>query len=60
MVAKYAFAPSNVDELALEKGDLITILGRPEPEWFDGRNARGERGLFPRAYVKLPKTKKGR
>lgn len=48
--AKYSFVGENDVELPFREGDLIRLLGKPFPEWWEGE-LRGRRGLFPSNYV---------
>lgn len=40
------------EELDFREGDLIIIIGRPEPGWFEGE-LNGNRGIFPEGFVEL-------
>ncbi|XP_056385688.1 dynamin-binding protein isoform X2 [Hyla sarda] len=40
------------EELDFREGDLITIIGVPEPGWFEGE-LNGRRGIFPEGFVEL-------
>nr|XP_056705993.1 dynamin-binding protein [Euleptes europaea] len=40
------------EELDFQEGDVITIIGIPEPGWFEGE-LRGHRGIFPEGFVEL-------
>ncbi|XP_060097867.1 dynamin-binding protein isoform X1 [Heteronotia binoei] len=40
------------EELDFREGDVITIIGIPEPGWFEGE-LRGRRGIFPEGFVEL-------
>uniref|UniRef100_A0A8C8VDP0 Dynamin-binding protein n=1 Tax=Pelusios castaneus TaxID=367368 RepID=A0A8C8VDP0_9SAUR len=40
------------EELDFREGDLITIVGIPEPGWFKGE-LEGRRGIFPEGFVQL-------
>ncbi|NXF99247.1 DNMBP protein, partial [Sakesphorus luctuosus] len=40
------------EELDFREGDVITIVGVPEPGWFEGE-LRGCRGIFPEGFVEL-------
>jgi hypothetical protein len=48
----HAYAPTNVDELALKPGEIITVLAKEEDGWWHGTNASGASGLFPSNFVK--------
>ncbi|XP_078392549.1 dynamin-binding protein-like, partial [Cetorhinus maximus] len=53
------------EELDFTEGDVITIVGLPEPGWFEGE-LEGRRGIFPEGFVELlgplqtPETGPGR
>ncbi|XP_009976562.1 PREDICTED: dynamin-binding protein-like, partial [Tauraco erythrolophus] len=40
------------EELDFREGDVINIVGVPEPGWFEGE-LRGHRGIFPEGFVEL-------
>ncbi|KAM9010867.1 dynamin-binding protein isoform 1-T2 [Ara ararauna] len=40
------------EELDFREGDVINIVGIPEPGWFEGE-LRGHRGIFPEGFVEL-------
>lgn len=40
------------EELDFREGDVITIVGIPEPGWFEGE-LRGRRGIFPEGFVEI-------
>uniref|UniRef100_A0ACB8F9J1 Uncharacterized protein n=1 Tax=Sphaerodactylus townsendi TaxID=933632 RepID=A0ACB8F9J1_9SAUR len=40
------------EELDFQEGDVITIVGIPEPGWFEGE-LKGHRGIFPEGFVEL-------
>ncbi|NXQ81921.1 DNMBP protein, partial [Nyctibius grandis] len=40
------------EELDFREGDVISIVGVPEPGWFEGE-LRGHRGIFPEGFVEL-------
>ncbi|XP_031632299.1 intersectin-1 [Contarinia nasturtii] len=50
MIALYPYKAQNDDELSFEKDDIISVLGRDEPEWWRGE-CQGLTGLFPSNYV---------
>ncbi|BGP37512.1 hypothetical protein JCM10450v2_001417 [Rhodotorula kratochvilovae] len=52
--ALHTFEAENDDELAFEAGERIIVLERDDQYgdgWFQGRNERGEVGLFPQSYT---------
>lgn len=50
VIALYPYKAVNDDELSFEKDDIISVLGRDEPEWWRGE-CQGLTGLFPSNYV---------
>lgn len=50
VIALYPYKAQNDDELSFDKDDLISVLGRDEPEWWRGE-LNGLSGLFPSNYV---------
>ncbi|XP_037882780.1 intersectin-1 isoform X1 [Glossina fuscipes] len=50
VVALYPYKAQNDDELSFDKDDIISVLGRDEPEWWRGE-LNGLTGLFPSNYV---------
>lgn len=36
VIALYPYKSQNDDELSFEKDDIISVLGRDEPEWWRG------------------------
>lgn len=50
VIALYPYKAQNDDELSFEKDDIISVLGRDEPEWWRGE-CQGLTGLFPSNYV---------
>ncbi|XP_072095059.1 dynamin-binding protein isoform X2 [Mobula birostris] len=40
------------EELDFAEGDVITVVGVPEPGWFEGE-LDGRRGIFPEGFVEL-------
>lgn len=50
MIALYPYKAQNDDELSFEKDDIISVVGRDEPEWWRGE-LNGLSGVFPSNYV---------
>lgn len=50
VIALYPYKALNDDELSFDKDDIISVLGRDEPEWWRGE-LNGVTGLFPSNYV---------
>ncbi|CEL54383.1 Mitochondrial inner membrane protease ATP23 OS=Cryptococcus neoformans var, neoformans serotype D (strain JEC21 / ATCC MYA-565) GN=ATP23 PE=3 SV=1 [Rhizoctonia solani AG-1 IB] len=56
--ALYDFQGKDELELALNKGDLVAIIGRTEGgDWFRGRTREGKMGWFPANHVQILKKK---
>lgn len=51
VTALYDHMPSEAGELAFKRGDIITVLNREDPGWWEGRSPNGNRGIFPSNYV---------
>lgn len=49
--AVHNFVPEDAGDLAFEKGDLVVRTAVVEGGWWQGRNAKGEVGVFPSNYV---------
>ena len=52
--ADYDFKPADKEELEMKRGDIITVIKKKDPNWWEGeivRNNRSCRGLFPQSYV---------
>uniref|UniRef100_A0A182NBC1 Dynamin-associated protein n=1 Tax=Anopheles dirus TaxID=7168 RepID=A0A182NBC1_9DIPT len=50
VIALYPYKALNDDELSFDKDDIISVMGRDEPEWWRGE-LNGTTGLFPSNYV---------
>lgn len=48
----YDYTAQNDDELAFNKGQIINVLNKEDPDWWKGE-VNGQVGLFPSNYVKL-------
>ncbi|CAL1544680.1 unnamed protein product [Lymnaea stagnalis] len=49
--AMYDFSPTNQEEIELKKGDIIRLIAKSDPNWWEGE-VRGKTGFFPKNYVK--------
>lgn len=52
VIAMYDYAANNEDELNFSKGQLINVLNKDDPDWWQGE-INGVTGLFPSNYVKM-------
>jgi len=50
--ATFDFEVSEPEELALKEGEILIIEATHE-DWYEGRNEKGEAGIFPSTYVAL-------
>jgi len=48
----YDYVAQNDDELAFQKGQVITVLNKDDCDWWKGE-LNGREGLFPSNYVKM-------
>ena len=48
--ALHSFKPTEPNELAFEKGDVIKVVDREYTDWWRGQ-LRGRTGIFPVNYV---------
>lgn len=57
-VALYTFISENKEEISIQENEEVTIFDENSVDgWFQGENSRGERGLFPAAYVSVVRTR---
>ncbi|XP_065446011.1 intersectin-1 isoform X3 [Chrysemys picta bellii] len=52
VIGMYDYTAQNDDELAFNKGQIINVLNKDDPDWWKGE-VNGQVGLFPSNYVKL-------
>ncbi|XP_058407678.1 intersectin-2 isoform X4 [Diceros bicornis minor] len=52
VIAMYDYIANNEDELNFSKGQLINVLNKDDPDWWQGEIS-GVTGLFPSNYVKM-------
>jgi len=50
--ALYNFEAEEEGELSFTKGTVLTVLDKPDPNWWMGMDTNGSRGLIPSTYVK--------
>ncbi|CAJ0927439.1 unnamed protein product, partial [Mesorhabditis belari] len=49
--ALFRFEGTKETDLSFEAGEQLDIIGKPEPEWWQARNAMQRTGLIPANYV---------
>ncbi|XP_029451899.1 intersectin-2 isoform X2 [Rhinatrema bivittatum] len=52
VIAMYDYTANNEDELSFNKGQLINVISKDDPDWWQGEIG-GITGLFPSNYVKM-------
>ncbi|XP_038655834.1 intersectin-2-like [Scyliorhinus canicula] len=52
VIAIYDYIAVNDDELSFSKGQLMNVLNKDDPDWWQGE-LNGINGLFPSNYVKI-------
>ncbi|XP_044526168.1 intersectin-1 [Gracilinanus agilis] len=52
VIGMYDYTAQNDDELAFNKGQIINVLNKEDPDWWKGE-VNGQVGLFPSNYVKM-------
>ncbi|XP_045700589.1 intersectin-2 isoform X2 [Phyllostomus hastatus] len=52
VIAMYDYVANNEDELNFSKGQVINVLNKDDPDWWQGE-INGVTGLFPSNYVKM-------
>lgn len=52
-LVQYDYEKAEDNELELREGEYVTDIDMVDEDWWMGRNAHGETGLFPAAYVEL-------
>ncbi|XP_023290442.1 uncharacterized protein LOC105704069 isoform X2 [Orussus abietinus] len=50
-VVLYNFTARHRDELDLKAGYKVTVIDKPDPDWWKGKCLGGRAGYFPSAYV---------
>ncbi|XP_041466815.1 dynamin-binding protein-like isoform X2 [Lytechinus variegatus] len=49
----YDFNPETEHDVSAKQGDIITIMSKPDNEWYEAKNPAGKVGFIPIAYVQL-------
>jgi len=49
--AKYDFMGETENDLSFRRGEMITVLDKPFPDWWQGQTQDGRMGLFPANFV---------
>uniref|UniRef100_A0A1I7YEB9 SH3 domain-containing protein n=1 Tax=Steinernema glaseri TaxID=37863 RepID=A0A1I7YEB9_9BILA len=51
VVGLYKFEGERISDLPFERGEVLEVVGKPEPGWWKARNALNCSGLIPANYV---------
>ncbi|MFH4975493.1 hypothetical protein AB6A40_002202 [Gnathostoma spinigerum] len=51
MVCLYTFNGEEPEDLPFKKDEILEIIGKPQDEWWEARNALGNTGLVPATYL---------
>jgi len=49
--ALFPYAPQNEGELSAERGDIVSVLEKPDPQWWRVRSLNGAVGMLPATYL---------
>eukprot|EP00057_Strongylocentrotus_purpuratus_P017174 XP_011671648.1 PREDICTED: dynamin-binding protein isoform X2 [Strongylocentrotus purpuratus] len=49
----YDFNPETEHDVSAKQGDIVTIMSKPDNEWYEAKNPAGKVGFIPIAYVQL-------
>ncbi|KAG7279130.1 hypothetical protein CRUP_022325, partial [Coryphaenoides rupestris] len=55
VIAIYDYTAANGDEMSFSKGQLINVLSKNNPDWWQGE-LNGVTGLFPTNYIQMTTT----
>ena len=47
------FVLQDSEDLGFKKGDILTVVKKPEDNWWIAVDSKGKRGLIPKPYVKI-------
>ncbi|KAI8377387.1 uncharacterized protein BYT42DRAFT_341921 [Radiomyces spectabilis] len=57
VVAHHPYEAQRDDELAFEKGDVIQVVNKSDPDWWVGKKDNGDSGFFPSNFVEIVNEK---
>lgn len=52
-LVQYDYEKAEDNEVELRDGEIVTNIDMVDPDWWFGKNSRGEAGLFPSNYVEI-------
>ena len=47
----FPYAAQNEGELSVERGDVVEVLEKPDPQWWRVQSAAGAIGVLPATYL---------
>uniref|UniRef100_A0A8C4PWW8 Adapter molecule crk n=1 Tax=Eptatretus burgeri TaxID=7764 RepID=A0A8C4PWW8_EPTBU len=55
--AKFDFLGKDEEDLPFKRGEILTIIAKPEDQWWSARNKEGRIGMIPVTYVERATTR---
>ncbi|KAG0052999.1 actin organization and endocytosis protein [Gryganskiella cystojenkinii] len=49
--ALYAYTGQSAEELSVELGAVVEVMGKPDPQWWRAKDMHGNSGMVPAAYL---------
>ena len=47
----FAYAAQNEGELSVQRGDIVEVMEKPDPQWWRAQSADGQIGVLPATYL---------
>ncbi|KAF9965835.1 hypothetical protein BGZ70_003982, partial [Mortierella alpina] len=47
----FAYAAQNEGELSVQRGDIVEVMEKPDPQWWRAQSASGQTGVLPATYL---------
>ncbi|CAO3571020.1 unnamed protein product [Mortierella alpina] len=47
----FAYAAQNEGELSVQRGDIVEVMEKPDPQWWRAQSADGQTGVLPATYL---------
>lgn len=49
--AIFAYSTQNEGEISVERGDIVQVLEKPDPQWWRVQTSAGATGMLPATYL---------